>query len=116
MEVTQAIVHNRVTDRMQSKVMGGTRKKNNAALSTEETYERIWSAIMDHSLPPETREEPSARRYSFGITCSDNRGGLTHTTVRRVHSWDRLLAMVMSDHTLTQSAPRMNTSPQKVAW
>src|SRR5690242_21898372 len=37
--------------------MSGTRRKTpgREPLGTEETYERIWSAIMDHSLPPETR-------------------------------------------------------------
>jgi len=70
MEVTQAIVHNQVTDRMQSKVMSGMRKKNHAALSTDETYERIWSAIMDHSLPPETRlvEERLCEIFGLGRT------------------------------------------------
>src|SRR5215470_5663690 len=57
---------------MQSKVMNGTRKKSGtpAALSTEEAYERIWSAIMDHSLPPETRlvEERLCEIFGVGRT------------------------------------------------
>ena len=67
MEVTQAIVHNRVTDRMHSELMSGTRKKSSAAPSTEETYERIWSAIMDHSLPPETRLVEQRLCEIFGL-------------------------------------------------
>lgn len=92
MEVTQAIVHNRVTDRMHSDLMNGTRKKTSsaaelaqatgeapvraiarpaksgrAALSTDETYERIWSAIMDHSLPPQTRLVEQRLCEIFGL-------------------------------------------------
>ena len=49
--------------------MSGTRKKNGstAALSTDETYERIWSAIMDHSLPPETRLVEQRLCEIFGL-------------------------------------------------
>ena len=65
MEVTQSIVHNRVTDRMQSKVMNGTRKKGGA--TADEAYERIWSAIMDHSLPPETRLVEQRLCEIFGL-------------------------------------------------
>src|SRR5262245_53371931 len=65
MEVTQSIVHNRVTDRMQSELMNGTRKKGGA--TADEAYERIWSAIMDHSLPPETRLVEQRLCEIFGL-------------------------------------------------
>jgi DNA-binding GntR family transcriptional regulator len=88
-------VHNPVHDRMQSKTMSGTRKKGSptaemarsaadapvrsmarlakgsrTALGTEEAYERIWSAIMDHSLPPETRliEQRLCEIFGLGRT------------------------------------------------
>ncbi len=37
------------------------------ALDTAEVYERIWSAIMDHSLPPETRLVESELCEIFGL-------------------------------------------------
>ena len=42
-------------------------KAGRAALSTDETYERIWSAIMDHSLPPETRLVEQRLCEIFGL-------------------------------------------------
>lgn len=49
--------------------MSGPRKKN-GALGTDEAYERIWSAIMDHSLPPETRlvEQRLCEIFGMGRT------------------------------------------------
>jgi DNA-binding GntR family transcriptional regulator len=40
------------------------------AISTEEAYERIWNAIMDHSLPPETRliEQRLCEIFGLGRT------------------------------------------------
>src|SRR5689334_63629 len=69
MGLKQAIVHNRVTDRMQPKLMNGSRKKSGTppSLTTEGAYERIWSAIMDHSLPPETRLVEQRLCEIFGI-------------------------------------------------
>jgi len=77
---------------MQSEIMSGTRKKGSptaemarnaadtpvrsmarlvkggrTALGTEEAYERIWSAIMDHSLPPETRLVEQRLCEIFGL-------------------------------------------------
>src|SRR5690242_8673151 len=52
--------------------MSGTRRKTpgREPLGTEETYERIWSAIIDNSLPPETRlvEERLCEIFGLGRT------------------------------------------------
>src|SRR6201991_295016 len=41
-----------------------------AAASAADVYERIWNAIMDHSLPPETRlvEERLCEIFGLGRT------------------------------------------------
>jgi DNA-binding GntR family transcriptional regulator len=49
---------------------GGTLKHPHAGkdgLGTQEVHERIWSAIVDHSLPPETRLVESELCEIFGI-------------------------------------------------
>jgi DNA-binding GntR family transcriptional regulator len=45
-------------------------KRSTQAPSAAEVYERIWSAIMDHSLPPETRlvEERLCEIFGLGRT------------------------------------------------
>jgi DNA-binding GntR family transcriptional regulator len=49
--------------------MSAPPKKNGSptALSADEAYERIWSAIMDHSLPPETRLVEQRLSEIFGL-------------------------------------------------
>lgn len=46
------------------------RKARQSAADPAEVYERIWSAIMDHSLPPETRlvEERLCEIFGLGRT------------------------------------------------
>jgi DNA-binding GntR family transcriptional regulator len=49
---------------------GGTHKPPRAGrngIDTQEVHERIWSAIVDHSLPPETRLVESELCEVFGV-------------------------------------------------
>jgi DNA-binding GntR family transcriptional regulator len=47
--------------------LAGPSRNTRQAVDTAEVHERIWSAIMDHSLPPETRLVESELCEIFGL-------------------------------------------------
>lgn len=77
MEAAARIVHNPAHNRMHSRARkneanGKARRgrKGSGSSTASEVYERIWNAIMDHSLPPETRlvEERLCEIFGLGRT------------------------------------------------
>jgi DNA-binding GntR family transcriptional regulator len=79
MEAAAWIVHNPARDRMHLQTMTRSATSRRSVKSRQrparnadaaEVYERIWSAIMDHSLPPETRlvEERLCEIFGLGRT------------------------------------------------